>query len=408
MNANAKMIADLQTKTRTILTQIKHKMNHAKLLLLSAALAFAGCATHPDRSNNAGPMMGSPASLQTPSLFATLPEAVATSDGMAIAPDGDLVVACPNFADPTKPGCLLKIGRDFKPRVWVKVPPLPETGVACPMGIEFGPDGDLYVCDNQGWSGSPPTQFKGRMLRLRIQGDQVASCAVVAEGMEHPNGVRVHGDSIYVTESLMTKVKDPMGRMVSGVYRFQLQDKNVKVSNTLADPNLITSLVTINTNCPYGADGIVFDHKGNLYIGNFGDGAIHKITFDGGGHVTGNTIFAKTDLDYSLDPKSPGFLARASKARMRTTDGICVDDQDNLYVADFSNNAIAKVTPDGTISVLAQNGDTDGLHGELNEPGEPVVWKGRLIVSNFNTVVGPDKVHTKHTSPTVMSSLLLK
>jgi sugar lactone lactonase YvrE len=383
-------------------------MNHAKLLFLSAALAFTGCASHPGRSNNAGPMMGSPSPLQTPALFAALPEAVATSDGMAIAPDGDLVVACPNFADQTKPACLLKIGQDLKPRVWVKVPPLPETGVACPMGIEFGPDGDLYVCDNQGWSGSQPTQFKGRMLRLRIQGDQVQSCTVIAEGMEHPNGVRVRGDSIYVTESLMTKVKDPQGRMVSGVYRFKLQDKNVKVSNTLADPNLIVLLVTLNTNCPYGADGIVFDHKGNLYIGNFGDGAIHKITFDDGGNVTGNTIFAKTDLDYSLDPKSPGFLAQATKARMRTTDGICADDQDNFYVADFSNNAIAKVTPEGKISVLAQNGDTDGLRGELNEPGEPIVWKGRLIISNFNTVVGPDKVHTKHTSPTVMSVLNLK
>jgi sugar lactone lactonase YvrE len=383
-------------------------MNRANYLLLSAALAFAGCATHPAQSNFAGPMPASQSSLQTPSLFATLPDAVATSDGMAIAPDGDLVVAVPNFFDQTKPGCLLKIGNDLKPRVWVKVPPSPETGVACPMGIEFGPDGDLYVCDNQGWSGSQPTMFKGRMLRLRIKGDQVVSCTVVAEGMEHPNGVRVRGDSIYVTESLMTKVIEPKGRMVSGVYRFKLDDKNVKVSNTPADPNLIASFVTQNTNCPYGADGIVFDHKGNLYIGNFGDGAIHKITFDAAGKATSNTIFAKTDLDYSLDPKSPGFLARAAKAKMRTTDGICVDDRDNLYVADFSNNAIAKVTPDGKITVLAQNGDTDGLRGELNQPGEPIIWKGRLIISNFNTVVGPDKVHTKHTSPCVMSSLPLQ
>jgi len=382
-------------------------MNHAKLLLLSAALAFAGCATNPEQPNRVPPPVASQPSLQTPALFAALPDAVATSDGMAIAPDGDLVVACPNFADQTKPACLLKIGKDFVPRVWVKVPPLTETGVACPMGIEFGPDGDLYVCDNQGWSGSQPTQFKGRMLRLRIRGDQVESCTVIAEGMEHPNGVRVHGDSIYVTESLMTKVTGPSGMMVSGVYRFKLQDKNVKVSNTLLDPNLLTTLVTRNTNCPYGADGIVFDHKGNLYIGNFGDGAIHKFTFDAAGKVTGSAIFAKTDLDYSLDPKLPGFLAQATKASMRTTDGICVDDRDNIYVADFSNNAIAKVTPDGKISVLAQNGDTDGLHGEINEPGEPIVWKGRLIISNFNTVVGPDKVHTKHTSPAVMSVLNL-
>jgi len=28
---------------------------------------------------------------------------------------------------------------------------LAETGHAYPMGIAFGPDGDLYVCDNQNW-----------------------------------------------------------------------------------------------------------------------------------------------------------------------------------------------------------------------------------------------------------------
>jgi len=390
------------------MAQIKPKMNHSKLLLFISALAVAGCATHSRGYKNASPMACSQSQKQTPALFATLPDAVATPDGMSIAPDGDLVVACPNFADQTKPACLLKIGKDDGvPRVWVKVPPMPETGLACPMGNEFGPDGDLYVCDNQGWAGSEKGKFKGRMLRLRIKEDKVESCTVVAEGMEHPNGVRVHGDSIYVTESLMTKVNDPSGLLVSGVYRFKLDDKNVKVSNTLADPNLITTFVTLNKNCQYGADGIVFDSKGNLYVGNFGDGAIHKITFDAAGKVAGNTIFAKTDLDYSLDPNSPGFLAQATKAKMRTTDGICVDDKDNLYVADFSNNAIAKVTPDGKISVLAQNGDTDGFHGELNEPGEPIIWKGRLIVTNFNTVTGPDKVHTKHHSPATMSVLML-
>jgi sugar lactone lactonase YvrE len=219
--------------------------------------------------------------------------------------------------------------------------------------------------------------------------------------------VRVRGDYIYVTESLMSKVKDSTGLLVSAVYRFGLNDKNIAVTNTLADPNILTTFHTQNKFCQYGADGIVFDSKGNLYVGNFGDGAIHKITFDASGKVNSNTIFAKTDLDYKLDPKMQGFLAKATKAKMRTTDGICVDAEDNIYVADFSNNAIAKVTPAGEISVVAQNGDTDGRKGELNQPGEPIVWNGKIIVSNFDVVTGPDKVDTKHDSPTTMSSLNL-
>ena len=96
---------------------------------------------------------------------------------------------------------------------------------------------------------------------------------------------------------------------------------------------------------------------------------------------------------------------------MRTTNGMCVDSHDNIYVADFSNNAIAKVTPAGEISVVAQNGDTDGQDGGLNEPGEPIVWNGKLVVSNFDAVFGPDhpdKVNTKHDMPATLSVLELE
>jgi threonine dehydrogenase-like Zn-dependent dehydrogenase len=89
--------------------------------------------------------------------------------------------------------------------------------------------------------------------------------------------------------------------------------------DTLADKQILATFVTRNRHCQYGADGLAFDSRGNLYVGNFGDGAIHKITFDQKGTARTNTIFAKTDHDYELDPAKPGFLAEAAKARMRTT-----------------------------------------------------------------------------------------
>jgi sugar lactone lactonase YvrE len=348
--------------------------------------------------------------LRQPKILATLPPGCPTPDGMAVDADGNLVVACPNFADQSQPACLVKVDRRSREAVpWVTVPPLAETGVACPMGIAFGPDGDLYVCDNQGWTGTPQGQSKGRVLRLRIRGDRVAA-TVVAEGMEHPNGVRVRGGFLYVTQSLMSKVKDPSGLVVSAVYRFRLDDTRVKVGNTLNDPNILATFVTENRFCQYGADGLVFDSKGNLFVGNFGDGKLHKITFDASGNVRGNAVFAQTDFDRGLDPKEPGFLDRATRARMRTIDGICVDAEDTIYVADFSNNAIARVTPQGAVSVLWRNGDTDGRDGGLNQPGEPIVWDNALVVSNFDAVFGPghpDKINTKNDQPATLSVLAL-
>ena len=329
--------------------------------------------------------------MHTSKLFAQLPDYCPTPDGMAIAPDGDLVVACPNYADQAKKACLIKISKDRKIRKWVEVPPLAETGVACPMGIEFGPDGDLYVCDNQGWMGDPKGQSKGRILRLRIKNNAVESCIVVAEGMEHPNGVRVRNGHLYVTESLMSKVKDPSGLLVSGVYRFKLDDRNVKVNNTLDDANLIATFITRNKACQYGADGLAFDPAGNLYVGNFGDGAIHKVTFSPDGKVAGNVVWV-------VDLKE-----------MRTTDGIGFDARGNLYVADFSENAVAVVTPDAKVYRIAKSPDSDGSKGELDQPGEPIVWNGKLIITCFDVVTGPDKVNTKHDWPfTIVEMDLIK
>ena len=83
-------------------------------------------------------------------LFLALPEYIATPDGMAIDSEGNLILACPNYADQSLPGCIVKIDKNKNLTKWVDVPVNPETGLASPMGIAFGPDGDLYVCDNEG------------------------------------------------------------------------------------------------------------------------------------------------------------------------------------------------------------------------------------------------------------------
>ena len=345
-------------------------------------------------------------------LLVTFDPSVTTPDGMSIDPTGALVVSCPNYADQTKPACFMRVEKIGAPATLLALSPvLPETGLSCPMGITFGPDGDLYVCDNQAWSGSEKGQFKGRLLRLKFENNKLVKTIVIAEGMEHPNGVRFHKGLLYVTQSLLTRIKDPSGLMVSGVYRFSPDDVGLKVANTLEDSNLIVKFVTKNKNCQYGVDGLVFDSKGNLFVGNFGDGLLHKITFDANGKVAGCTDFAKTDFDYSLDPKKPGFLDKAMLAKMRTTDGICIDHKDNILVADFSNNAIAKVTPEGVISVVWQNGDSTGVDGMLNEPGEPIIWKGFIVVCNFDAVFGPnhtDKVNTKADMPATLVGIPLK
>lgn len=354
-------------------------MKTACLITGLCLLLLTGC-NSADRANK---------KLQASTLFIELPEYCPTPDGMAIAPDGDLILACPNFADQTKPACLMRITPDKRISKWIDVPVLPETGVACPMGIAFNEKGDLYVCDNQGWTGSEQGRGKGRLLKLIFDArGELQETVTVACNMEHPNGVRVHRGKVYVTQSSLSAI--PSEKLVSGVYCFNEDDRDVEITNTLEDKNLLATVVTRNPQVQYGLDGIVFDKVGNLYVGNFGDGAIHKITLNKKGEVLSNAVWAQ------------------DSTQLTTTDGICMDEKGNMYVADFSVNAIARITPDGQITRIAQSPDCDGSNGGLDQPGEPIVWNGKLIVSCFDIVTGPDKVNTGHDKPYTLAQLELE
>lgn len=320
-------------------------------------------------------------------LFATLPAYVSTPDGMAIDAENNLILACPNYAVPDMPGCILKIDADKNIRKWFDVPVSEETGVARPMGIAFGPDGDLYICDNQGWSGLPELTRKGRILRVRLDGDRIVKTTVVAKHMEHPNGMRIRDGYVYVTQSTLELVKDLSGKMVSCVYRFRLDDENIDVTNTLDDANILTTFITQNPDDQYGVDGIEFDKNGDLLVGNFGDGAVYRVRFYDDLSVKSNELWAKDSNN------------------LVSTDGMVMDGEGNLYIADFCANAIVKILPDGTVTKLCQNGDTDGLNGELDEPGEPIIWNGKLVVSCFDTVTNDIVVNTAHELPATLAQI---
>lgn len=353
--------------------------------------------------------------------FIILPDYVSTPDGMVVCPEtGDLLVACPNFGDISKPACVIRINKAGKVSKWFDVPVLDETGVAHPMGIDLAPDGSVFLCDNQNWptgNGEKGELNQGRLLRLKIDNNKIIETTIVAHVFSHPNGVKIRNGFAYVTVSSLPKIKfdeycrqmnqesDSSNLLLSAVYRFPIDSQNIEITNTLADKNIYAIFPTYNKDCQYGADGIVFDKNGQLYIGNFGDGAILKVVQnrDRNPSFPAQVIpFAQCqpipplkNEDGSLDQL---FLNKATQIAMRTVDGICYDSETGcFYVADFSNNAIAQVDSEGKkIAFLAQSPDNDGLNGQLNQPGEPCLWNNRLAVTCFDMVCDSDKVNTKH------------
>jgi len=304
-----------------------------------------------------------------------LPDSCNTPDAMAVLPDGSLILSVPNFTDPTSPGVLMKIAPDDRVSLFCKLPLHPQTGGVFPMGVRQAPSGDLYVADCQVLDDAPNNS---RLLCVRVIDGKPGAVEVVADRLNLANGVAIHGDFVYVTDSAIGQTDD--GDVVSAVYRFRLDERDVQIKPDGDDPHLVATLKTVCREVPVGADGIDFDEAGNLYVANCGDAVIEKIVLNEAGRVVRQEAI-----------NAPG--------GMRSADGIFYDPAARcIYVADILANAIWALTLDGRVELVAQDGDNDGSAGQLDGPSEAVVRGDELIVANFDRVF-PGSVNTQPDKP---------
>ncbi|MEA1951572.1 MAG: alpha/beta fold hydrolase [Planctomycetota bacterium] len=308
-----------------------------------------------------------------------LPDYCNTPDAMALLADGNIILSVPNFTDPTSPGVLMKISPDDKVSLFYRLPPHPATGRVYPMGIRQAPSGDLYLADCQALE---EKKRQSRLLRVVMKDGKPVGVKTVAEGFDMANGVAIRDGYAYLTDSAIGKSDD--GSVTSAVYRFRLDEEDVKIEPEGKDPHLVTTLKTYSKEIPVGADGIDFDENGNLYVANCGDATIEKIVMDKNGRVTSQAVLAKSPLMKSVDGI---FYDRATRS---------------IYVADILANAIQTVSLDGKVKVVAQNGDSDGSDGLLDGPSEAVVRNGEIIAANFDRVF-PGAVNTKPDKPYTLS-----
>ncbi|OEJ98529.1 hypothetical protein A8C32_04800 [Flavivirga aquatica] len=318
---------------------------------------------------------------QPATLFVELPDYCPTPDAFDIAPDGSLTLSCPNFADKTISSVIVKISKDKKVSKLIELPGVSADRKARPMGIAYAPDGSLYVCDNQG-------KQQGRLLRVTFNENGDSNIEIIAHGMAQPNGLRYHNDNLYVTQPKLTKIKSK--NLTSGLYCFKATDRNIKVNNNKSDSNLIFTTETKNPKRKVGLDGLVFNKAGELFVGDFGDGEIIKLTLNN----AGNKVI-KDELYVNI-PKTSGM------------DGINVDSNDNIYIAGFLKNQILKVDTNKKITIIADYPDNDGSNGQIDQPADLIVYNDTLIISNFDLMVAPGMENTKHSKPYTISAIDLK
>ena len=104
-----------------------------------------------------------------------------------------------------------------------------------------------------------------------------------------------------------------------------------------------------STATPVSARGVAADSSGNLYIADPLNNVIEKV--DTAGNLT---IVAGNG---AVGAPTPG---AATSSALDHPDGVAVDGSGNVYIADTNNNEVEKVTPGGTLSIIAGDG-TGGL-----------------------------------------------
>jgi len=336
--------------------------------------------------------------LDAPKLFLPpLGKEINVPDGLALDKDNNVYLSVPNYVDPTNcPGKIMKItiAEDGAKsmQVFAMLPKHPESGMVHPMGLEFGPDGNLYIADNQYFISK---DYKSRLLKLIVKDGKATNCVVAVDGFKLANAVRWKGNDVYVSDTFLDV---PDKKHQSAIFRIGMDEMNagtvhLDLKGKDAAPNTEGSHMIAQLTAKdfggedetAGADGVCFDSKGNLYTGNFGDGVMFRVSFDENGKVVKQETIAD-------DPE------------MQCCDGItCDTTRDIIYIANSKRNSIhAMDAKTGKISLLWENDDNDGATGLLDQPCEPCLRGDELIVVNFDYCVpewglknqGPDPVNT--------------
>jgi len=235
-----------------------------------------------------------------------------------------------------------------------------------PDGLALDAAGNLYVTDNGNVTIRRITPGGVVTTLAGLAGESGASDGTgPAARFDSPYGLAVdRASNIYVGEGRMNTIRKVT---TGGVVTTLAGSTGLAGSADGTGPTARFNFL----------NGLAVDDAGTIYAADGDNESIRRIT--GAGLVT--TLAGATGVPGSADGTGPS-------ARFNAPRGTTVDNQGNVYVADWNNHTIRRITPGGVVSTLAgtpgQSGGTDGTgaSASFNFPNSVAVdGSGNVFVS---------------------------
>jgi sugar lactone lactonase YvrE len=207
-----------------------------------------------------------------------------------------------------------------------------------PQGIAIDPNGILYVADTDNHTIRKVTSQGVVTTLAGSPGQWGTDNGTVKARFQSPRGIviRATGD-IYVTDSANHTIR-----------KIVIDDNELATVSTLAgSANQLGLIDDVGPAARFNfPGGIAVDGAGVLYVTDRGNHRVRKINIDQAGNASVSTFAGSGQSSSPVD-------GVGSAATFFYPNGIAVDASGNVYVADFFNSAIRKITSAGAVTTWA-------------------------------------------------------
>jgi trimeric autotransporter adhesin len=220
--------------------------------------------------------------------------------------------------------------------------PATSAQLAYPCGLAFDAAGDIYIADS------------GNNVIREITNGTISTVY----------GTNTRGYAGDFGQGIAAEFYSPLGLAMDSSGNLYISDSGNNVIRVISSAGVINTSAGIEEP-GYSGDGgiataaqfmypkgIALDASGNLYVADFGNNAIRKIS---GGKIS--TIAGTGFAGFSGDGGT------ATSAQLYSPQAVAVDAAGNVYIADTGNQRVRQINGNGVINTIAGTG-TRGYSGD--------------------------------------------